>query len=181
MADAKRIYGVIAEFADPADLMHAAEKVRDGGFSKWDTHSPFPIHGMDDAMGLKPSILGFFVFFIAAGGGTFALLFQCWVHAIAYPLAIAGKPLLSIPAFIPITFEMAILSAAFATVFGMFAMNKLPRFHHPLWYSDRFHRATDDAFFIAIEAGDSKFDKQRTVEFLTSIGGTNVELLTSND
>lgn len=181
MADSTRIYGVVAEFADPGDLMHAAEKVRDAGYKKWDAHSPFPIHGMDDAMGMKPSVLGVIAFLVAAAGGSFAMFFQCWVHAKDYPLVIAGKPYMAIPAFIPIAFEITILTAAFATIFGMFALNKLPRLHHPLWYSDRFHRVTDDAFIIAIEAGDGKFDKQATADFLKSIGGTNVELLQSDD
>lgn len=175
------VYGVLAEFADPGELMHAAEKVRDAGFSQWDVHSPFPVHGMDKAMGLKPSGLGGIAFIVAVGGGLAALGFQCWVHMVDYPLSIAGKPLMSIPAFIPITFEVTILSAAFATVFGMFALNKLPRLHHPLFYSDRFAKATDDAFFISIEAKDDKFDPQKTVAFLKSIGGTNVELLQAHD
>lgn len=175
------VEGVLAEFADPGALLHAAEKVRDAGFKKWDVYSPFPVHGMDDAMGLKPSILGTLAFIVALCGGLFALFFQWWTSVYGYALVIGGKPLASWPAFIPITFEFTVLCAMFTTVFGMFMLNKLPRYHHPVWYSDNFLRATDDGFFVVIDAIDDKFDAAKTIKFLEQIGGANVELLKSND
>ena len=111
--------GVLAEFENPGELLHAAEKTRDEGFKKFDCHSPFPIHGMDDAMGMKPSILGFIVFAMAAAGGTGGFLLQAWVATTAYPLVISGKPFLSGQAFVPVTFELTILLAAFGAVLSL--------------------------------------------------------------
>jgi hypothetical protein len=174
------VKGALAQFDNPADLLHAAEKVREAGYTKWDTHSPFPVHGMDDAMGLKPSKLGWIVAICGFCGGSGAMLLQWWVATHGYALNISGKPLFSMPAFIPVTFELTILASAFAAVFGMFAFNMLPRFHHPVFYSDRFKAFSDDGFFISVEVEDDLFFEDKTQDFLKSLGPSHVELVVSN-
>ncbi|MEA3286361.1 MAG: DUF3341 domain-containing protein [Candidatus Marinimicrobia bacterium] len=169
--------GVLARFANPAELIDAAKKVRDAGYEKFDCHSPFPIHGMDDAMGLKRSPLGYIVGALTVTGATFGMAFQYWIAAVEYPLVISGKPFFSWQAFFIVTFALFVLFGAFGAVFGMFGLNRLPRLHHPLFYSDQFAKVTDDAFFVSIELDDAKFDESKTQEFLASIGGTDIELV----
>ncbi|TVR03361.1 MAG: DUF3341 domain-containing protein [Deltaproteobacteria bacterium] len=170
-------WGALAQFATPADLYHACEKVRDAGFSKWDAHTPFPVHGLDKAMGMQQSKLPWIVLGAGLTGAALAFWMQTWMSAIAYPLIISGKPYWSWQAFIPITFELGILFAAFGAVFGMMALNRLPMLWHPLFRSRRFERVTDDAFFISIESTDPKFDARATLELLTEFGATHVELV----
>lgn len=169
--------GALARFANPAELIEAAKKIRDAGYEKFDCHSPFPIHGMDDAMGLKRSPLGYIVGGMTIAGATIGMSLQYWIAAIEYPLIISGKPFFSWQAFIIVTFALFVLFGAFGAVFGMFHLNKLPRLHHPVFYSDKFAKVTDDAFYVSIEAEDEKFDEQQIEKFLSSIGGTDVELL----
>ncbi len=176
-----KIEGVIAEFDNPAALIDAAEKMRDSEYTKFDCHSPFPIHGMDEAMGEKRSILGWIVAPVAFSMVLFGFLFEGWTSTIAYPLVISGKPLFSYQAFGAVAFALMVLTSAGASLFGMLALNKLPRFHHPVFYSDRFAKVTDDAFFVSIEAKDAKFDEKDTVAFLKSIGGREIELLIADD
>ncbi|MCB2211183.1 DUF3341 domain-containing protein [bacterium] len=175
-AHAPVVHGALAQFKDPADLMHAAEKMRDAGFKKWDTHSPFPIHGMDGAMGEKRSKLPWVVAFFAFVGFAGALTLQWWTSAEAYPLVLSGKPLFSHVAFFPITFAFAVLFSVLSTVIGLTFFIK-QAYHHPVFFSDNFDRASDDGFFISVEAKDPQFDAQKTQDFLRSIGGTNIELL----
>jgi hypothetical protein len=170
-------YGVLAEFGSPRELMHACEKVRDAGFTRWDAHSPFPIHGLPGAMGLSPSKLPWLVLIMGLGGAIGAMTLQWWTSAVDYPLIISGKPYFSWQAFVPITFELGVLGGAVAAVFGMFAFNQLPTLYHPLFGSKRFERVTDDRFFISIEAWDPKFDIEKTREFLTGLGATGVDLI----
>jgi hypothetical protein len=172
-------YGILAEFSTPADLFHACERVRDAGFTRWDAHTPFPVHGLDGAMGIRPSPLPWIVLVMGLTGAAAGFGLQAWVHTTAYPLVISGKPFLSWPAFIPITFEVAVLFAAFGAVFGMFGLNRLPMHHHPLFQSRIFERATDDAFFISIESRDPRFDAAATPKLLESLGARSVELLES--
>lgn len=176
-----KVEGVIAEFDNPAALIEAAEKMRDSDYTKFDCHSPFPIHGMDEAMGEKRSILGWIVAPVAFSMVLFGFLFEGWTSTIAYPLVISGKPLFSYQAFGAVAFALMVLTSAATSLFGMLAINKLPRFHHPVFYSDRFAKVTDDAFFVSIEAEDAYFNKDETFEFLKSIGGKEVELLIAND
>jgi hypothetical protein len=172
-------YGILAEFATPADLYHACERVRDAGFTRWDAHTPFPVHGLEKAMGLRRSQLPWIVLGMGLTGATLGFLLQWWVHEVAYPLVISGKPFFSWPAFIPITFELGVLFAALGAVFGMFGLNRLPMHHHPLFRSKVFDRVTDDAFFISIESWDPRFDPSATRTLLESLGARNVELLES--
>jgi len=170
-----RVHALLAEFKDAGALLHAAEKVRDAGYDKWDTHSPFPIHGMDKAMGLGRSKVGFIVGGMTVLGAITGLSLQGWASTIEYPLIISGKPFFSWQAYIIITFALFVLFGAFGAVFGMFHLNRIPQLHHPLFYSERFKKASDDGFFISIEAEDPQFDVERTKAFLTSIGCDYVE------
>lgn len=173
----KSKFGTIAEFKDPATLLQAAEKVRENGFTQWDTYSPFPIHGMDQAMGLKASPLGWYTlgFFLAGFSGVYFL--EWWSSSIAYPMVISGKPLHSFPAFIPVALEIGILLSAFGTVIGMFQLNKMPEWYHALFTSNNFKKATDDGFFISIESTDPLYESEKVSSFLSSIGGNNIEVI----
>jgi len=169
--------GLLARFANPAELIEAAKQVRDAGYKKFDCHSPFPIHGMDDAMGLKRSPLGFIVGAMTVTGATVGMSLQYWIAAVEYPLVISGKPFFSWQAFFIVTFALFVLFGAFGAVLGMFHLNRLPRLHHPLFYSEQFSKVTDDAFFVSIEVEDDQFDEEKTKKFLSSIGGSDVELV----
>lgn len=168
---------MLAAYEGPAELLKVAEKLRDAGYTDFDCHSPFPIHGMDDAMGEKRSSLGFIVGAMGFAGGSLGILLQWWTSAVDYPLVISGKPFFSLPAFIPVAFELTILLAAFGAVFGMFFLNRLPSHHHPVFYSDKFSRVTDDAFYVSILASDSKFDTSAIRELLEAAGGFDIEIL----
>lgn len=173
--------GLLAEFSDPDELLHAAQALRDRGYRKFDCHTPYPVHGLDDAMGLPGSKLGIIVFACGCVGLLAGIGLEGWTSSIAYPLVISNKPFFSLPAFIPVAFETTILFSALGAVFGMFAINQLPRFHHPVFYSDYFTKASDNGFFVSIEATDPLFDPQTAKTLLESLGGTNLELLEKND
>jgi mono/diheme cytochrome c family protein len=183
----EKLTHVLAEYETPGALIRAAEKVRDAGYSKWDCHSPFPVHGIDPAMGIKMTRLPLLVFGAGAFGCLFAVFFQYYLNAEVVPTlgrfsgwewTVSGKPFWSSPANIPITFEITVLLAALTTFFAMWGMNRLPQVWHPLFSSDNFLRATDDSFFIAIESGDPKFNQTKTVAFLEEIGALRVEPIT---
>jgi hypothetical protein len=174
-ARAPGLYGVLAEFPGPEALLAACEKVRDAGFRKWDAHAPFPVHGLNDAMGIESTKLPWLVLGGGIMGAAGGLLLQWWTNAFDYPFLISGKPIFSLPANIPVAFELTILLASISAFVGMLAFNGLPRFNHPLLRSERFRRATVDRFFVSIEASDPKFDPETTEAFLRSLGGTFVE------
>ncbi len=179
--ESEPVYGLLAEFADPGALLHAASQVREAGYRHFDVHSPFPVHGMDKAMGLGNSLVGFFTLGGGITGFALAYWLQWWTGAVAYPLNISGKPFFAIEPSIPIMFELTVLFAAFGAVAGMFALNGLPRPHSPLFYSRNFTRATDDAFFLHIAASDKCFDLEETRQLLTDLGGYHVELLAAQE
>jgi hypothetical protein len=177
-----RIHGIMAEFAGPADLYHACEKVRDAGYSKWDSFTPFPIHGMEEAMGIKRTILPVIVAICGFSGVALGYTLQWWVSSVEYPMVYQGKPYGSLisggwQVFVPITFEIGILLSAFASIIGMLALNGLPRWNHPLFKKERFLASSDDKFFISIEAGDAKFDPDATRALLEKAGATSIELV----
>jgi ActD protein len=171
------VFGVLAEFKSPQDLNRACERVRDAGYTRWDAHTPLPLHGIEGAMGIRMSKLPFVVLVFGLGGAGGGMLLQWWVASRAYPLVISGKPFFSWQAFIPITFELGVLSAAAAALIGMLAFNRLPMLHHPLFDSPRFERASDDRFFISIESWDPKYDERGTSDFLRSLGAVHVEVV----
>jgi hypothetical protein len=179
----KRVYGYLAEFKSASALYKAAEKVRAAGFRNWDCYSPYPIHGLDGAMGIKRSILPWFVFFGGMTGTATAFTLAYSTQVVIYPTVVQAKPanIFTIPAFFPIMFELTILFAGFTVLFGLLALIQLPRLNHPLFASHQFHRATDDGFFIAIEARDPQFNPNKTRELLAEIGGANIELVEDED
>ena len=153
--------------------------MRDAGFTRWDAHSPFPVHGLEPGDGAPALAAALDRPGHGADRGHAGFVLQWWVHTSAYPLVISGKPFFTWPAFIPVTFEVAVLFGALGAVFGMLGLNRLPMHHHPLFQSKVFERATDDAFFISIESWDPRFDPSATGTLLESLGARSVELLES--
>lgn len=176
-----KLLGFLVEFSDTHSLYHACEKMRDSGYKHWDAHTPYPVHGLNDAMGLKPTRLPYIVLGGGLTGLCLALLMQWWMNAVDYPYLISGKPYFSLPANIPVVFELTVLLSAFGAFFGMLALNRLPRYHHPVFHSERMARATNDGYFISIEASDPQFDPERTRQLAESLGGANVEALEEAD
>lgn len=172
-----KVYGMMAEFPDPTAIIHAAKKVRDAGFRRWDVYSPFPVHGMDEAMGVARTKLPLLVGVVALSFAGLGFFFQWGVSQELYPLVVQGKPAGAWQPLIPITFEFGVLGTAFSTLIGMLAFNALPRFHHPLMKKERFLRVSDDRFIICIEARDEKFDPKGTRKLLEGAGATSVELV----
>jgi len=173
----QKVSGVIAEFEGPAALLSAAEKLRDSKYTHFDCHSPFPIHGMDQAMGEKRSLLGWVVGTLGLLGLTFGITLEWWTSTIDYPIVISGKPFFSYQAYGPVAFAFLVISGALSALIGMLLFNKLPRFHHPVFFSGRFAKVTDDGFFVSIEATDPAFEPDEASQFLRQIGGNNIELL----
>ena len=171
---------ILAEFESAGDALHAAEKVRDAGYKNWDTHTPFPVHGMDAAMGMKDSRLGWIVLACALTGLTGAFTMMHWMNGIDYVTVVGDKPPgapQTLPSMVPILFELTILLSAFGAVLGMLGLNQLPRHNHPVFASDRFRKASIDRFFISIEAEDPKFDVKATKEFLEGMHPSHVEVV----
>jgi len=169
--------GILAEFDSASKIYHACEKVRDAGYRKWDACTPFPVHGLEKAMGLKASHLPWFVLIAGLTGLILGFWLIIWVSVYDYPLNIGGKPTWSIPAFVPVIFEIVVLFSALTAAFGMFVFNKLPTFHHWTFNSKRFERVTDDKFFIMIDGSDGEYEKIRTSNLLNSAGATHLEIL----
>jgi hypothetical protein len=174
-AQASGSYGYLVAFASVEQLLVAAAKVRDAGYTRWDAHSPFVVHGLDKAMGIRPTVLPYLVFAGGLTGTSCGILLQWFTNAYDYPFLISGKPIFSLPANIPVAFETTVLFAALTALVGMLALNLLPQLSHPLHGSRSFKRATDDRFFITIEARDPIFDPVATRELLESLGGSAVE------
>jgi hypothetical protein len=171
---ANKIYGILAEFDTATELVDAARRVRDAGYKKTDAFSPFPLHEIDEALGIKRSILPYLIF---AGGitgllGGFAL--QYFVHVIEWPIIVGGRPHLSIPAFVPPAYELTILFSAFVAVFGMLFLNGLPSPYHPVFNVPRFALATREKFFLVVEAADEKYDYEETRKFMETLGAQEV-------
>jgi hypothetical protein len=173
-AEVHPLYGLMAEFETPGQLVAAARKTREAGFRKFDAYSPYPIHELDDAMDLKDNRISLLTLIggLAGGFGGFGLL--SWVAASALPLNIGGRPLISVPMFIPITFECTILLGGLTAAIGMFMLNGLPMPYHPVFNVERFVNASRSKFFLCIETDDPKFDYDRTAAFLESLGPEEV-------
>ena len=174
-----RVYGMAAEYPSAAALYEAAKRVRDAGFKRWDVYSPFPIHGMDDAMGIGKSWLSAVVLAGGISGLLTAIIVEFGPSWIIYPVIVHGKPYdwRTVPAFFPIMFELTILFSAFAAFFAVLIMNGLPRWNHPIFNWDRFSRATNDGFFLAIEARDPRFTEIEARELLESSGGQHITIV----
>lgn len=173
----KRPALLLARYDSPEGVVHAAEKVRDAGYEIWDVHTPYPVHGMDQAMGLSSTKMGIISFVAGITGLVSAILMIQYMNNWDYPIVVGGKPPGAFPSMVPIMFELAILLTGFGTFFGLLGLCKLPRHHHPVFYSDAFEGATDDKFFISIEAADRKFDIARTRALLESTHPTLIELV----
>ncbi len=167
----------LAEYETPDGVVDAAMKLRDAGYKKFDTHTPYPIHGMDAAMGMRDTPLGWIVFVMGLTGCIAGFLMMTWMNGIDYPLIIGGKPPDAIPSMVPVMFEMTVLLSAFGAVFGLFGLCQLPRHHHPIFNSERFARATDDRFFLSVDAADPKFDLEKTRALLQGTAPAHLELI----
>jgi hypothetical protein len=168
---------MLADFDNPAQLLVAAEKIKNAGYKKFDCHSPFPIHGMDDAMGLKRSPLGWIVGIVAFASLIGGFTLEWWTSTIDYPVVISGKPFFSYQAYGPVAFAIMVLSSAFAALLGMMALNKFPMWYHQLFDSGKTAKISNDGFVVSIESTDPLFDPGKTKSFLEDIGGQNLEVI----
>jgi mono/diheme cytochrome c family protein len=174
-------FGWMAEYDDENKFLEAARKVRDSGYTKTDAFAPFPVHGIDEALGIKPTVLPWFTLIAGATGTTTALVMQIWMNAVDYPYIISGKPFISLPAFIPVTFELTVLFAAFTTVFAMLGLNGLPKFSNPVFTNPKFDRVTDDRFFIWVDSRDKYFNSDKVKALLENTSPLNVEEVREDD
>ena len=174
---AKTPFGLLAEFETATEIKQAAMRVRDAGYQHWDVFTPFPIHGLEDAMGLRGSRVGWFAFVGGAIGFSSGMLMIWFMNGFDYPLVVGGKPLFSPVSAFPVSYELTILLGSFGAVLGMLATNRLPRWHNPLFANERFRRATHDRFFILIECRDPKFSEIKTRELLEAAGAKHVEMV----
>ncbi len=173
------VYAMAAEYPSAAALYEAAKRVRDAGFKRWDVHSPYPIHGMDEAMGLKKSWLSAVVLAGGVSGLLTAAIMEFGPSWFLYPLTVHGKPtnFMTVPAFFPIMFELTVLFGAFAAFFAWQLMNGLPRWNHPIFNWERFSRATNDGFFLVIEARDPCFTETNARVLLERTGGQHITII----
>jgi hypothetical protein len=171
------IYGLLAEFSGPDELKAAARRSYAEGYRRMDAYSPLPIDGLSEALGFHHTAVPLIVLAAGLAGcfGGFAM--QYWISVVSYPINVGGRPLNSWPAFIPVTFELTILIASFASLFGMLALSGLPMPYHPVFNVPRFAQATRDRFFLAIEATDPHFERESTLRFLESLGPTTISVV----
>ncbi|MCA9192968.1 MAG: DUF3341 domain-containing protein [Planctomycetales bacterium] len=173
--------GWMAEYTDENQLLDACRQVRDSGYTRTDAYSPFPVHGIEDALGIKPTGLPWFSLCAGATGTCVALLMQWWMNAVDYPYIISGKPYASWPAFIPVTFELTVLFAAFTTVFAMLGLNGLPKLSNPLFNNPKFDRSTDDRFFLWVDSNDKYFNSEKVKGLLESTSPVEVSEVKEDD
>lgn len=173
-AQMSSLYGLMAEFDSAQALLDAAHQARAAGFTKTDAYSPFPIHGLAEAVGFRENLIPKFVFVAGVCGAAGGYGLEYWTQVIAYPMNIGGRPFFSWVSFIPPAFETTILFAAFTAALSMIVLNGLPQPYHPVFNAPRFHLATQDKFFFAIEATDPKFDLDSTRAFLGGLGAREV-------
>jgi hypothetical protein len=159
-------WALVAEFDSPEKLLTAAEGARRAGFKKMDAYTPFPIHGLSEAIGFRDVKVPFSVFAGGLVGGAVGFGLQYYVHVLDYPMNVGGKPLVSLPSMVPITYECTILFAGLTAFFSMLAYNRLPQPYHSVFNTPGFERATQDRFFLAIESTDANFDTEKTAQFL---------------
>ncbi len=173
-----RIYGVVAQFSSANAVLAAVHKAREAGYSKMEAYSPVPVHGLDEAIGRKRSKLPWIVFAGGLTGCLTGLGMQYWMAAVDYPWNVGGRPPFSWPAFIPVTFELTILFAALSCVIGMFALNGLPRPHHPIFNTPDFDRSAIDHYFLCLEAVDPIFHEEQATQLLSSLSPEAVNTIT---
>jgi Protein of unknown function (DUF3341) len=168
------LFGLMAEFQSPGELVSAARKVREAGFKKFDAFSPYPIHELDDAMDLHDNRVALCTLIAGLCGAVGGFSLASWVQAVALPLNIGGRPLISAPMFIPVTFECTILLGGLTAAISMIVMNGLPSPYHPVFNVERFNDASRSKFFLCIESADPKFDRDATASFLASLNPEEV-------
>ena len=171
------IYGIMAEFDSVHTLLAAANRTREAGYKKIDAYSPFPVEGLAEAIGFHHDEVPLVVLIGGLIGGLTGYLMQYWISAVSYPVNVGGKPYHSWPAFIVVTFEMTILFAGISAVFGMLALNGLPRLYHPVFRGKSFARASNDGFFLSVEAADPLFNQREIMALLKAQGASEVELI----
>jgi hypothetical protein len=171
----KPMWGLLAEFKTPGELLHATRAAYREGYRRMDAYSPFPVPDLAEALGFRHDSVPLLCLVGGLIGGCGAYILQYWINVIAFPLNVGGRPLHSWPSFIPVTFEMTVLFASFGAFFGMWALNRLPQVCHPIFNSDRFAAASRDRFFLCIEAADPLFELDGTREFLLRLHANNVE------
>lgn len=164
-----KLYGIVAEFNEPEEIVDAANKAREAGYKQMDAYTPFPVHHLDDALGFRPTRLGWVVLFAGIVGALSGFFLQWYSNVVFYPLNIGGKPLNSWPNFVVITFEVTVLFSAFSAGLFMIIRNGLPRLNHPIFSAPNFAAATRDKFFLCIEARDKQFDPEKTRQFLEDL------------
>jgi hypothetical protein len=177
MSDQRQVYGVLAEFDSPAQVKAAAEQFRDAGYQHWDVFTPCPIHGIDDAMGLRPSKVGWFTFLGGVTGFSCGLLMIWFMNAHDFPIPVGGKPLFSPVFAFPISYELTILFGAFGSIIGMLLLNRLPRWYQPLLKNRRFLKVTHDRFFLVVESRDPQYAHPRTRQILEAAGSQHIEIV----
>jgi hypothetical protein len=163
------VYGMVAEFETADQLLAAANAAKNHGFSNLEAYTPFPVHGLSEAIGFRDQRVPWFIFAGGMMGGLLGYTMQWWISVIDYPLNVGGKPLNSLPAFFPVTFECTILAAALTAVGSVIVLNRLPRPYHSIFNTPGFERASQDRFFLEVSALDSKYDVQTTRDFLESL------------
>lgn len=170
-----KLYGLLAEFKGTSEIYKGCQKLADQGYRYWDAYTPFPVHGLEKAMKKKASPLPWISLVSGACGGTGMYSFMYWLYVHHYPLIYSGKPHHGWPAFVPPTFELTILFCAFGSLFGMFFLNRLFNYSHPLFSHAPFRKATDDGFFVCIEAKDPLFDEKAVSDLLREVGASSIE------
>jgi hypothetical protein len=168
------IYGLLAEFETPQQVLDATRRAREAGYRTMDAYTPYPVEGLADELGLRRTRVPFVVLVAGLVGAGAGFFMQYWSMAVDYPINVGGRPFNSWPAFIPIAFEVMVLVASFAALFGMFFLNGLPQPYHPLFNVPRFARASQDRFFLCIEATDAQFERDATRQFLAGLGSADV-------
>lgn len=170
-----RAFGALGYFLEPAEIIRAASALREAGYTRLDAHTPFPVHGLDKALGIRPSFMGWLVL----AGGTVGLLsaiaLAAYTQAYDYPLLIAGKPAFAYQAFVPIFFEVTVLFSGLTCFFGLWGVLGLPRLNHPVFEHPDFARASDDAFFLSVSAADPRYDSAETPALLARLGAREVQ------
>jgi hypothetical protein len=177
MSTPAKPYGMLAEFTTTASVLRAAQKVRDAGFRRWDVYTPFPVHGMDQAMGLRNSRVGWFAFIGGVAGYTCGMLMIWFMNLLDYPIVVGGKPMFSPFSAFPPSYELTILFGSFGSLLGMLFLNRLPRLHHPLLKNRRFALVTHDRFFIVVECDDPKYSEAETRKLFVETGSQHIEVV----
>ena len=174
MSSEKSTFGLIATFDEAPEIYEAAKKVRDAGFKKWDVFTPYPVHGMDDAMGLNRSRVPRFTLIGGISGFCIGILLTWYMNSYDYPLIVGGKPYWNPVYPFPVMYELTILLAAFGTLGGMFITNLLPQHYHPVFNYEKFYQSSDDRFMLVIECNDPNFEAEKTRSFLNTIGAKEI-------